>query len=194
MTDKETLSDKRKVFHNECLNQATTNDERCLVNTIFGFIENQDQGFISDVENKIKTIESPFDVYKFLEWFNQRAGKELTNHSPQIAREQKALKHRPREAPAEMALSEDTNDICECGHEEGQHIDKGKCKAYIFNNKPDCSCKKFKPKKEGCGKKINFPFIKKKYKNDKSCGKKVKDGFFCGEYKYFCKECSGDGE
>ncbi len=56
--------------------------------------------------------------------------------------------------------SADANDLCECGYAKWEH---NKGLSY-------CKCKKF-------------------VKQNKGCGKEVKDGFYCGEYKYLCPKC-----
>jgi len=37
-------------------------------------------------------------------------------------------------------------------------------------------------------------FAKSENKVNKGCGKKVEDGFYCGEYKYLCSECVKKGK
>ncbi len=68
--------------------------------------------------------------------------------------------------------------LCECGHEKGLHIEEHGCIAQVSDGKystKNCSCKKFKPKKKGYGKKY-FVGIRE---------------YTCGNYNYLCPACSG---
>ncbi len=164
MTDKETLSDKIKIGY-ELDDAIETKDVRGFIQKIEKRINDEFvYGYVGDCklckkEETLVNSDSDCMLCKIKQIIKEEAGKELTNHSPQIAREQKALKHRPREAPAEMALSEDTQTLCECGHKRTSHAgNKYECYCKIRG----CFCKKFKPKKKGCGK-VYLQVGKKKY-------------------------------
>ncbi len=170
MTDKETLSDNEKI---ELARQSGYN-EACYIQ------DKKFRGFINDLNQEIDEMYiRGLITHGCADYFKREiiklAGPELINHSPQIAREQKALKHRPREAPAEMALSEDTQTLCECGHYHNAIYEEGKRGKLKFTDCSFCPCKKFKPQKS-CG--------------EDYIGEEGED-LSCGEVG-LCSACSGE--
>ena len=109
------------------------------------------------------------------------------NHSPQgkrsfrdISQPEDTQNHSPQENKEKLDLGVEVNEPCESSNTLGKQIS-------TLEDKPSVN----KAFKEG----YDMGYEHRESEGtQKGCGKKVKDGFFCGEYKYFCKECSGAGE
>ncbi len=137
MTDKETLSDKILW------------DKEAKLKSMYGIIQVEHvQGFINDLKEGTNRV---IKTYTYSEMYREMhkliyklAGPKLANHSPPFSRI--SPQGNSDTDFVNNIKPEDTNDICECGQFEWEHPvlpDK--------NYKPIKGCKKFKPKKKGCG-------------------------------------------
>ncbi len=227
---KETLSDKRKELEQKIVNGEID------IRSVFVLIKEQDRGFIQELKKKIKErkwvwneekfgnvrAHKMFDEYmlELMKEIDKLAGEELAaasrgNHSPQIAREHKALKHRTREAPAEMALSKDSpqDTAVQVGKRvstplpEDTHSPQAtSAKVFIGSSEPKTKQTSPEDTQKGCAKEIEH--LQGKYAMDEAFSKEEfedtrKGCEICNgrgmvknisELYVPCPACSGDGE
>ena len=159
----ETLSDNEKI---ELARQSGYNEACYIQDKKFrGFIQNDVIGLI---DKKIKNYRTMYGVKKEtviqsafifeLEALKKdiikEAGDKLTNHSPQPRIPQnRGGELKPISVCAEVdnGSPEDTQTLCECGHYHNAIYEEGKRGKLKFTDCSFCPCKKFKPKKKGCG-------------------------------------------
>ena len=170
---KKTLSDKRKELEQRIVNGEID------IRSVFVLIEKQDREFISDLEDFIGNCRfkiSPKSLKELYDFIEKRAGDTLsgTNKGPDVEKVEKLVDEvKEISKRINKTLTEDTRNtvsplapsIKGCGK-----------LLYISDGGRDLH---FCDKYELC------PVCSKK----KGCGKKVENGFYCGEYKYLCSDC-----